>query len=125
MAKYNSLLEINEILNNYVDEVQEEITQSAIDIATKGKERLRKNTNTYKVRTGKYNKGWRVKTTKTYNSINCVIYNETSYQLSHLLENGHILRNGKRSRAFIHIAPVAQQCTTDFTKSVEEIVKGG
>lgn len=59
-----------------------------------------------------YNKGWTVSQTardiRTHQS--ATVHNKDHYQLTHLLEKGHALPQGGRSRAFPHIAPVAEKC---------------
>ena len=58
------------------------------------------------VKTGAYAKSWAAKTTKeTANAMEIVVYSRNRYQLVHLLEFGHALRKGGRTRAFPHIAP--------------------
>lgn len=54
-----------------------------------------------------YNKGWTVTQTKKDKS--ATVHNKDHYQLTHLLEKGHALVQGGRSKAFPHIAPVAEQ----------------
>ena len=71
MAK-DSILDINDILNDYSVDIQEAITEEAQRIAKKGASDLRK---TSPKRTGDYKKGWRVKTTKGKGFVNCVIHN--------------------------------------------------
>lgn len=125
MPKYNSILDIKEILDEYSQDVQEGITNATIEVANEGKDRLRKHEGTYEIHTGKYNKGWKVKTETGKGYISCTIHN-TQYQLTHLLEKGHIKRNGKgKTRAFVHIAPVEKKCITEYTNDVENIIKNG
>ena len=52
---------------------------------------------------GLYRKGWRMKT-YTENGVKAVkVYNETCYQLTHLLEFGHLAKNGKFVQPVPHI----------------------
>ena len=58
------------------------------------------------------------------NSINVVVHSEKHYQLTHLLEFGHALRNGGRSKAIPHIAPAEQRGIENFEKRVMEGLDG-
>lgn len=70
----------------------------------------------------KYNKGWTVMQTKTDKRYHkkATIHNATDYQLTHLLEKGHAKRNGGRTRAFPHIAPVAEKCEDELVKNIKK-----
>ena len=122
---YKEISDISKILSNYVDDIQEGITESADKIAEESVGELKATSSTYQIRTGKYNKGWRVKKDKGRNYVHNTIHNKTDYQLTHLLENGHKTRNGGTTRKFVHIAPVEQQAVERFEKEVENIVKKG
>lgn len=121
----NSILDIQDILNDYSLDIQESIQEEAEKVAKKGVAELKNTSNTYKIRTGKYNKGWRVKTNKGRGYIDCTIHNSTNYQLTHLLEKGHLNRDGSKTKAFVHIAPVEQKCIKEYEKNVETIIKNG
>lgn len=125
MPKYNNFTDIVDILDEYSYDVQNAISNAAVNIANEGANELKATNSTYKVRTGKYNKGWRVKEEKGFGYVNCKIHNATNWQLTHLLENGHTTRNGGRTKAFVHIAPVEQKCITKYQKEVEKIIKEG
>jgi hypothetical protein len=70
---------------------------------------------------GSYAKSWAVK--KDTNELDVqgvTIYNRKHYQLTHLLEFGHIIaRTGGRSKAFPHIAEVNDRVSHDFVEKVE------
>lgn len=70
----------------------------------------------------KYNKGWKVMQTKRDKRYHkkATIHNETDYQLTHLLEKGHALRQGGRAQAFPHIAPVAEKCEDELVKNIRK-----
>ena len=114
------ILEINDILNDYSHDVQDAITSDAQIVARQAVKSLKA---TSPKRTGDYQKGWRVKTTKGKGFVECIIHNSTNYQLTHLLEKPHALRNGGMSTPKVHIAPVEQNCVKEY--DVKATVRGG
>ena len=76
------------------------------------------------VRTGKYKKGWAVKTTKeNANAMEVTVHSKNRYQLAHLLEFGHAKRGGGRTRAFPHIAPAEAAAAELLEREVEAALK--
>lgn len=129
MPKNNSITDVVDILNEYSIEIQEGITNAAQKNANLAASELKASSGTYKIRTGKYNKGWRVNENKGRGFVDCIVHNK-EYQLTHLLENGHRLigRNGQikgRVQAFVHIRPVEEKYVSKYTKDVENIIKSG
>lgn len=76
-----------------------------------------------------YAKGWNVKTKGGSNGdeyIHCIINNKSpNYRLTHLLENGHATRDGKRTRAFKHIEPINDECVKQLEEDIPKIIKKG
>jgi len=124
MIKEN-LLEINALLKEYTEEIQEGISNKAVEIADECVNKLKKTKGTYTIRTGEYNKSWTKNVTKGSNFVNVKIHNKKHYRLTHLLENGHITRNGKRTKAFPHIAPVDDYGSKKYKKEVEDLIQNG
>ncbi len=126
MAKYNSLIDINTILNEYSRDIQEGITEAAYKVAEDGKNKLRV---TSPKRTGSYRKGWRVDKRKGNGFVHATIYNSTNWQLTHLLEKPHVIRNqyGKwgTSKPQVHIEPVESECIQTYQRNVEQIIQNG
>lgn len=127
MAK-DGVLVIKDILNEYSEDIQEEITHSAERIAKDGVAEL-KVTSPKRKNSGKYAKSWIVKTEKGRGFVSCTIHNK-QYQLTHLLEKGHRIlnRHGEYKGdvdAKVHISPVEQKCIKQYEKDVEKIIKNG
>ena len=120
------ILELKEILDEYSQDIQDGIVKAAEDISKEGVAELK---NTSPKKTGSYRKGWRVKKTKGAYSISCIIHNATDYQLTHLLEKPHVIRNAYgtygTSRPQVHIKPVEEQCRNKFDHEVQEIIRNG
>jgi hypothetical protein len=124
-----SILDVNKILDAYAKDIARDVTTDAEIVAKQGVTELKNTTGTYRVRTGKYNRGWRVKTDKMKNGGTSIIYNATDYQLTHLLEHGHDIvgRDGTkkgRARAFVHIKPVEQKCIEEYERLIEKDIGG-
>lgn len=71
-----------------------------------------------------YNKGWAVKevTKKRSRKTSLVVHNATHYRLTHLLEKGHEKVNGGRTRAFPHIAPVAEKAEDALLDNIKQFL---
>lgn len=122
----NSILDIKDILEEYSSDIQEAITEEAIKIANDGKDKLKQ---TSPKNTGKYAKGWKVKIVKGKGYVNATVHNSTNWQLTHLLEKPHVIKNANgtygTSKPQVHIRPVEQECIEQYTKEVENIIKNG
>lgn len=126
MAKTNSILDINDILAGYGDEIQELVQKEAEKIAKEGVKELRANSPKNKRKTasrGRYAKGWKVKKELKRGSVHYIIHNKTDYQLTHLLEKSHMKRNGGKTKPIVHIKPVEEKCVSDYLNNVENGIR--
>ena len=122
----NGVLQIIDMLEEYSSDIQEGITRSAEEVAKQGVAELRNNS---PKRTGSYRKGWRKKVEKGFGFVEATVYNATDWQLTHLLEHPHVIRNGNgtygTSTPKVHISPVNERCISEYEKDVEKVIKNG
>lgn len=123
MANKDLAVEINKILTDYKKVCTEDLERVAKEVAEEGKKKLKA---TSPVGTSKkhYKDGWRVsEVQRTANKIGFTIHNTRKPHLTHLLENGHQMRQGGRARAFPHIKPTEEWCSQEFEKRIERELK--
>lgn len=109
-------------MKELLDEVNRDVQNSAKkNIDRVAKESVQKLKNTSPIKTGSYAKGWG---TKKQGEMDVVVHNRTDYQLTHLLENGHVIRNKKgtygRVPARKHIKPVEDWAVDELPRRIIE-----
>lgn len=73
---------------------------------------------------GKLKKSWRLKKEMIGGIDEKVTVHSTEYQIVHLVENGHVTRDGKsRSRAYHFVKKAVDKIIPEYEKAVEEAVK--
>lgn len=119
---------LKEAMKDYAGTITEIVNKQAEDVAKWSAEELKKG-GPYKERTGKYTKDWdskvrEKKVSKITGEVTYSVYNKKHYQLTHLLEKGHVKRNGSgRVKAFEHIAPVEKQAEERYTQKLSEEIE--
>ena len=106
-------------LKAYKTEIQSRINDAAQKNAKKLQLKLRETSPEGK--RSRYKKSWQVqkKSNRTYR-----VYNETDWQLTHLLEEGHYIHGGTYFvQPIPHIAPARDEVEKNFFEDVEEAVK--
>lgn len=108
---------IGKILEEYQDDVKQNLDQITKQIAQKGQQAL-KNESKSKFKGDRYWKGWKVDLQVGRLDTKATIYNASLPGLPHLLEKGHAKRNGGRVEGTVHIAPIEEKLVAEFEKQV-------
>lgn len=117
MAKTKSVaVQMKQILDEVDENVNRVLNESARDTAEEAADKLR---NTSPRQSGEYAKGW----VADRKDKGWIVHNATNYQLTHLLENGHVIRNKKgtygRTSGIKHIKPVETWANREFQNKIE------
>ena len=112
---------IMEGLQEYADLAAEDMKAAVKKAGNSAKKDIQANA---PEKTGAYQKSWAVKTVReNASAMEVVVYSRNRYQLAHLLEFGHALRQGGRTRAFPHIAPAEERAAEMLVREVEAALK--
>ena len=114
--------EIAKMLTEYEAAIVKNVDASGKAVADKGAKQLRQ---TSPKRTGKYAKSWGVTREDSSFGENAkyIIHNKKHYRVAHLLEHGHVMANGKRTKAIPHTKPVEEQVIREYEKKVREAIE--
>lgn len=112
--------EIASILSDYGDEVKNSMSEAVKKVTKAGAKALRAQSKQTFGGSGAYAKGWTSTVDTGKRSAQGVIYNKDLPGLPHLLEYGHLNRDGSRTQGRVHIGTVEDQIIADFVKEVEE-----
>lgn len=113
--------EVSKALREYRSELSDDIQQAVERVAKAGVEKLKKISPKL---TGQYSKSWKYKVAyKGSNGERAIIYNSGNAELTHLLENGHALKNGGRTRSFPHISVVEAETQEKLINELEKVLK--
>lgn len=117
--------EIMKALENYSDDISELVKEAADDVGKEAVQELKNTSPKKKRKGGRYAKGWKLKKEKLgKNKYSVKIHNKTDYQLTHLLEIGHVTRNGGRTKAIPHIRPVEEKYSKEYEKELKQKIGG-
>ena len=128
--------DMEDLFKTYTDDVVDAIVEETRDTSEAGAELLRNIRQPEASEAGtarpmtrrqwkKYSKSWDVKVREGTNFYHAAIHNKKHYRLTHLLEYGHMTRNGTRTRAFRHIEPIELYCVGRLERNIPEIIKKG
>lgn len=114
-----------EELEAYTEEFQTKAAETTNRVAKECVKEL-KSTSPKRPNDGEYAKDWAVKKMTQGRVFQFVVHNRKHYQLTHLLENGHIIANqfGKgygRTSAIPHIKPAEEKYTDELVKELEDL----
>lgn len=113
--------EIKNRLQQYGAGIEEEIQVKADKVAKKGVKMLKSES---PIRSGVYAKSWSSKKESGFHLPQRIIHvKKPHYRLTHLLEKGHVGRDGKRVRAIPHIAPVEKKLVKEFEQEIERSIE--
>lgn len=115
------------ILDEYAENISEGVAEATKAISKTGVKEMQSASKAAFGGTGRYAKGWKSQVETGRLSSQGIIYNEDLPGLPHLLENGHVSRNGT-GRTFgdvkgrEHIAPVEEKVVEMYQKTIQKLI---
>lgn len=129
MSNVNLQGSIGEILFAYGEKADEMIEKAAKKVAKKAKKELEAVSPKRSGGGKRYSQGWRITEDKDRMGNLVRIHNVNKPGLAHLLEYGHVTKNGTgrifgQTPAHPHIEKINQMAQEDFLKEIESALKG-
>lgn len=111
-SSFNFAETVRKFLDDYDNDVYTEVSEAIVEVAKETAQKLKKASRAAFRGNGEYAKGWTYKVEKGRLKVGAIVYGQKpTYALAHLLEFGHVTRNGTgrtfpRTPAHEHIAPI-------------------
>lgn len=122
MAKTGSVaIQMADILDEVSKNVKGVLETDSMKVAKETVQRLKNTSPKGSPHQRKYAEGWKV---SKKDRADLVVHNATNYQLTHLLENGHVIRNKKgtygRTHGIKHIEPAEEWASDELPRRITE-----
>ena len=114
--------ELQKQLSEFSTEVTEGLNKAFKEVAEAGVEELQR-TRPYHNRTGQYSKNFAVTQRKNARSVTGAEGYTKRYQITHLLEHGHLTRSGSRAQAFPHWEAAQATVEKKAQEAIEKVVR--
>lgn len=119
MTDFDDALE--DVLDNYATDLREAINADTEAAAQKLRKAIQAEA---PVKTGKQKKSWRIAREYLGGVDLKTVVHSTDYRKVHLLENGHVTRNGlTRTRATYYVSSNADRIIKEYEEQVAETIK--
>lgn len=124
MSKTESVtVQMEELLDEINKGIEDVVNEALADVPKATAQLLRNTSPKGSPHLRRYAEGWTTKKGKG----EVIVYNKTNWQLTHLLENGHVVVNKYgtygRTRAIKHIEPAEEQAAEDFYTRISRGIK--
>lgn len=121
MPELSIAQQLDKILDQYAEQVDDTFGYEAMKIAKETAQDLRATSPKGTPHKRKYAEGWAA---KKVDKLGAVVYNKTNYQLTHLLNNGHVIANGSgtygRTKGDNHIGKAEERAVRKLIDEVEK-----
>lgn len=116
--------DIEKILAEYGGDIHSHLEEVTKEVGKKAAQAV-KNTAKQTVNGTAYASGWASQVETTRLGATATVYNKKLPGLAHLLEHGHVSRNGSGRtfgtvKAYEHIAPVEKEVVEEYEKEIEK-----
>ena len=121
---------VQKLLQEYGDEVWRLVNELVPEVGKEARKQVKQDS---PHATGRYSRGWAVQTTKERLGVSVEVHNKDRYRLTHLLENGHDIKNqygyvgknGRRVRAIPHIGKVNDWAADELFDRLKKGIESG
>lgn len=120
--------QLEKILDEYTADVKEVVNDAINDVSKEAVQKLKSTSPKRNAKGKHYANGWAAQKTRNHLGVDSVlIYNKSKPQLTHLLENGHVIANGRgeygRTNGIKHIAPVEEWAAQELPAEIVRELK--
>lgn len=124
-SSFNFRDTVNEFLKVWYTNTWEDMYEVINEVSKEAVKKLKANSPKRPDHGSKYSKGWAAKTERGRTQVGATVYGKHgTYQLAHLLENGHAKRGGGRTNSYEHIAPVEEWAIAEAEERIIKRVSG-
>lgn len=125
MANIDLRDEIIKCVKNYQKVTMEKVVKIGKKVSRKGREDLKNTSPVGYSNDKKLKDGWTTNTIIEGNQATFVVRNKNKPHIVHLLEHGHINRNGTRTKGFHFVEPVREEMEKEFIDDLREEIESG